>query len=61
MTRRPRRRLTLPPLAPREALTLSSLLDTLDSLLWAHYGDAKVAFLNEEPYVPEPRWSTDQP
>ncbi len=60
MTRRPRLRLTLPPLSPREALTLSSLLDTLDTLLWAHYGDAMVALLNEEPFVPEPWWSTDQ-
>ncbi len=35
-----------------------SLLDTLDSLLWAHDGGAMVAFLNEEPFVPW--WSTDQ-
>ncbi len=49
MTRRPRLRLTLPPLSPREALTLSYLVDTFDTLLWAHYGDAMVALLNEEP------------
>ena len=50
-------RLTLPPLTPREALTLSSLCDTIDNLLWAHYGDAMTKLLTEEPFVPEPWWS----
>ena len=42
MTHRPRLRLALPPLTPREALTLSYLFDTIDNLLWAHYGDEMV-------------------
>ncbi len=48
MTPRPRLRLTLPPLSPREALTLSSILDTIDDLLWLHYGDEMVALLTED-------------
>jgi len=48
MTPRPRLRLTLPPLSPREALTLSSLLDKIDDLLWLHYGDEMVALLTED-------------
>lgn len=60
MTPRPRLRLTLPPLSPREALTLSYLFDTIDHLLWAHYGDAMVELLNDEPFVPEPWWSIDR-
>ena len=31
-----RLRLTLPPLTPREALTLSSLCDLFDTVLWVH-------------------------
>jgi len=54
MTPRPRLRLTLPPLSPREALTLSSLLDTIDHLLWLHYGDEMVALLTEDTFVPGP-------
>lgn len=53
MTYRPRLRLTLPPLSPREALTLSYILDTIDDLLWIHYGDEMVALLTEDPFVPE--------
>ena len=60
MTPRPRLRLTLPPLSPRETLTLSSLFDTIDTLLWAHDGDAMVELLNDEPFVPEPWWSIDR-
>lgn len=48
MTPRPRLRLTLPPLSPRDALTLSYLLDTIDDLLWRHYGDAMVELLNHD-------------
>ena len=60
MTPRPRLRLTLPPLSPREALTLSYLFDTIDNLLWAHYGDAMGELLNDEPFVPAPWWSIDR-
>jgi hypothetical protein len=52
-------RLTLPPLTPREALTLSSLCDLLDTVLWAQYGEAMTALLREEPFVPAPWWSID--
>jgi len=52
MTSRPRLRLTLPPLSPREALTLSYLLDTIDDLLWIHYGDEMVALLTEDTFLP---------
>lgn len=52
MTPRPRLRLTLPPLSPREALTLSYLLDKIDDLLWIHYGDAMVELLNQDTSVP---------
>jgi hypothetical protein len=53
MTPRPRLRLTLPPLSPREALTLSAILDTIDDLLWLHYGDEMVALLTGDTFVPE--------
>lgn len=53
MTPRPRLRLTLPPLSPREALTLSAILDTIDDLLWIHYGDEMVALLTEDTFVRE--------
>ncbi len=53
MTPRPRLRLTLPPLSPREALALSYILDTIDDLLWIHYGDEMVALLTEDTFVPE--------
>ena len=53
-------RLTLPPLTPREALTLSCLFDTIDTLLWAHSGDAITELLDEEPFVPESWWSIDR-
>jgi hypothetical protein len=53
MTPRPRLRLTLPPLSPREALTLSAILDTIDDLLWIHYGDEMVALLTGDTFVPE--------
>ena len=48
MIHRPRLRLTLPPLSPREALTLSYILDKIDDLLWIHYGDEMVALLTED-------------
>ena len=53
-------RLTLPPLTPREALTLSYLCSLLDDLLWASYGDAMSGLLDAEPFVPEPWWSIDR-
>ncbi len=53
MTSRPRLRLTLPPLSPREALTLSYILDKIDDLLWIHYGDEMAALLTEDTFVPE--------
>ncbi len=53
MTPRPRLRLTLPPLSPREALTLSAILDTIDDLLWIPYGDEMVALLTGDTFVPE--------
>ncbi len=52
-------RLTLPPLTPREALTLSSRCSLIDDLLWAHYGDAMAGLLDDEPFVPEPWWSIE--
>ena len=52
--------LPLPPLTPREALTLSYLCSILDDLLWAHYGDAMTGLLADEPFVPEPWWSIDR-
>lgn len=60
MTHRPRLRLTLPPLSPREALTLSYLFDKIDNLLWASYGDEMVELLTQEPetFVPETWWPT---
>ncbi len=59
MTPRPRLRLTLPPLSPREALTLSYLFDKIDTLLWAHYGDEMVELLQRHGTdVPGTWWST---
>jgi len=58
MTPRPRLRLTLPPLSPREALTLSSLLDTLDDLLWIHYGNEMVELLTQGTSMPGTGWPT---
>jgi hypothetical protein len=52
-------RLTLPPLTPREALTLSYLCDLFDTVLWAQYGEAMTTLLREEPFVPNPGWSID--
>ena len=57
MTPRPRLRLTLPPLSPRDALPLSSLLDTIDALLWLPYGDEMAALLTEDTFVPGTWWS----
>jgi hypothetical protein len=54
-----RLRLTLPPLTPREALTLSYLCDLFDTVLWAQYGEAMTVLLQEEPFVPDPGWSID--
>ncbi len=42
-----RLRLTLPPLSPREALTLSYIFDKLDDLLWIHYGNEMVELLTQ--------------
>jgi hypothetical protein len=49
-------RLTLPPLTPREALTLSYLCDLFDTALWAQYGEAMTTLLRDEPLVPD-GWS----
>jgi hypothetical protein len=49
-----RLQLTLPPLTPRDALTLSYVCSMLDDLLWAHYGDAMARLLDDEPFLPEP-------
>ena len=57
MTPRPRLRLTLPPLSPREALTLSYIFDTLDDLLWLHYGREMVDLLTQGTSVPGTWWS----
>ncbi len=58
MTHRPRLRLTLPPLSPREALTLSYLFDKIDTLLWAYYGDEMVELLTQDTFVPGTWWPT---
>jgi hypothetical protein len=54
-----RLRLTLPPLSPREALTLSYLCDLFDPVLWAQYGEAMTTLLWKEPFVPDLGWSLD--
>jgi hypothetical protein len=53
-------RLNPAPLDPTEALTLSYLVDTIDTLRWTHCGEAMVTLLNEEPFVPESPWSSDR-
>ncbi len=58
MTPRPRLRLTLPPLSPRDALTLSSILDMIDDLLWIHYGAEMVVLLTEDTFLPGTWWRT---
>jgi hypothetical protein len=49
---RPRLRLTLPPLTPREALTLSSICSKIDDMLWTHYAEDLVELLTRDTSVP---------
>jgi len=55
---RPRLRPALPPLTPREALTLSYLCSWIDDLLWIHYGDEMIELLNQGTFVAGTWWST---
>jgi hypothetical protein len=55
---RPRLRLTLPPLTPREALTLSYICSKIDDLLWTHYAEDMVELLTRDSSVPGTWWST---
>lgn len=57
MTPRPRLRLTLPPLSPREALILSYICSKIDDLLWTHYADDMVELLTRDPSLPATWWS----
>jgi len=57
MTPRPRLRLTLPPLSPREALILSYICSKIDDLLWTHYADDMVELLTHDPSLPATWWS----
>jgi hypothetical protein len=58
MTPRPRLRLALPPLTPREALTLSYICSKLDDLLWTHYAKEMAELLPRDPSLPGTWWST---
>jgi len=58
MTHRPRLRLALPPLTPREALTLSYICSKLDDLLWTHYAKEMAELLTRDPSLPGTWWST---
>ncbi len=52
-----RLRLTLPPLTPREALTLSYICSKIDDLLWTHYAEDMVKLLTRDTSVPGTWWS----
>ena len=58
MTHRPRLRLALPPLTPREALTLSYICSKIDDLLWTHYAKEMVELLTRDTSLPRTWWST---
>jgi len=58
MTHRPQLRLTLPPLTPREALTLSYICSKIDDLLWTHYAKEMPELLTRDTSVPGIWWST---
>ena len=55
---RPRLRLALPPLTPREALTLSYICSKIDDLLWTHYAKDMVELLTRDTSLPRTWWST---
>lgn len=57
MTHRPRLRLALPPLTPREALILSYICSKIDDLLWMHYADDMADLLTRDPSLPRTWWS----
>jgi hypothetical protein len=54
---RPRLRLVLPPLTPREALAPSYLCSKIDDLLWTHAEDM-VELLTRDTSLPRTWWST---
>ncbi len=55
---RPRLRLSLPPLTPREALILSYICSKIDDLLWTHHAQEMVDLLTRDPSMPRTWWST---